>query len=129
VDVLTVPEPVCPACGRLAETLLPTPRETVQPEEWGRVKLILGFGIASLAVSAMSMLLCCLPLLCFPVCLSGIGLGIPAIIMGLGDRRKIKAGILRPPRVRGTTGGWICGMMGTVLGAAVLILMLFQMLA
>ncbi len=103
--------------------------KTAPPGGMGRARLILALGISSLVVSALAWLMCCIPLLCLPISLSGIGLGLPALVLGLTDRHRIKAGLLDPPRTRGTTGGWVCALIGTLLGAAVLVLVLYQVLA
>jgi predicted Zn finger-like uncharacterized protein len=45
----------------------------------------------------------------------GLGLGIPAIIMGKNDLAKMTMGVMDPQGRGVTQGGWICGIIGTSL--------------
>jgi len=70
--------------------------------------LILTLGILSIAL---------LPL-CWPLTsISALGLGIPAWVMGQGDRKKMREGLMDSEGEGITNAGWICGIIGTGLGA------------
>lgn len=82
--------------------------------------LILTLGIISAALSAIGVLLACCWIggIFAPI---GIGLGIPAWIMGQKDRGKMQAGIMDPSGRGATTGGWVCGIIGVILGIVALL--------
>jgi predicted Zn finger-like uncharacterized protein len=82
-----------------------------------RGTLILVLGILSTCLGAFGM--CCFGVLLGPVAL---GLGIPAWVMGHGDRKRMAAGTLDPSGRGPTTGGYVCGIVGTCLGALALLL-------
>jgi hypothetical protein len=84
-----------------------------------RAGMILTFGI----ISVSSLFVGLLAGLFFPVCsiifcAIGLGLGIPAWIMGHKDLNKIKAQVMDPAGKGSTTGGYVCGIIGT-LGNAI----------
>ena len=103
----------CPACG--ADIAADEERPW---EEWGEVRrnveparggLILTLGILSIVLS-----MCC--------GFIGLGLGIAAWIMGSRDLKKIQARVMDPAE-RGTTqAGYICGIVGAILGAVTALL-------
>lgn len=79
-----------------------------------RGTLIQVLGIIS---ASMIPLLCCQPLIFGAI---GLGLGIPAWVMGRGDLAKMTRG-LKDPEGRGhTQAGMICGIVGTTLHGLVL---------
>jgi hypothetical protein len=80
-------------------------------EEPHRGAVILVLGILSVCATVLGV--CCLPILLGPV---GLGLGIPAWVMGQIDRRKIATGRMDPAGGGMTTAGWVCGIIGTALG-------------
>jgi hypothetical protein len=89
-----------------------------------RGPLILTLGIIScslggLGVLAYAGMLCCglfafAGLLC-SAC--AVGLGLPSWIMGQRDLKKIRNGEMDPEGEPSTKRGWICGTVGTILGA------------
>ncbi len=80
-----------------------------------RSGVILALGIIGLV---MSFLTCCTPL--FGIV--GLGLSLPAAIMGNGDLAAIKRGD-RDPRSEGPTrSGMICGLIGSILSVVFLLL-------
>jgi predicted Zn finger-like uncharacterized protein len=83
-------------------------RDTV-PHRGG---LILGLGIASLALLLMSSG-CSAPL--------SVVLGLMAWFMGQADLRQIKANEMDPEGEGITQGGWICGIIGTILSGLIIL--------
>jgi predicted Zn finger-like uncharacterized protein len=92
-------------------------REGMDPH---RGSLILVLGIVSLTMAVLAIIgFCCAPLGLTPVL--GLPLGIVAWVLGHKDLRRIDAGEM-DPEGRGTTvGGWICGIIGTILNALIVI--------
>jgi predicted Zn finger-like uncharacterized protein len=88
-------------------------RRDLQPH---RGTLILVLGILSLA-SSLLMGCCSLlsPLFGTPFLLAGLALGITSWVLGQGDLRKMNANLMDPDGRGSTQGGWICGIIGTVL--------------
>jgi hypothetical protein len=81
-----------------------------------RGPLVLVLGIISVVFGVMSPLgACCGPLLV--ASLVGLGLGIPAWILGRRDLRKMDAGEMDPQGRGQTNSGMICGIIGTLAGA------------
>lgn len=88
------------------------PRRDALPDRGG---LVLSLGITSIVITVIGCLLC------GPLGLVGLGLGIPAWIMGQRDLARMRAGDM-DARNRGTTyAGWVCGIVGTLLGALALL--------
>ncbi len=52
----------------------------------------------------------------------GLGLGIPAWIMGHRDLAMMREGVKDPAGRGSTQGGWICGIIGTCLSAIVVLI-------
>lgn len=74
-----------------------------------RGTLVLVLGILSVVSGAMFFLyICWIP---------GLPLGIAAWIMGHRDLRKMKANVMDPEGQGMTQGGWICGIIGTILSS------------
>jgi hypothetical protein len=88
------------------------PRRDSEPH---RGPMVLILGIVSIACAVVgAVVFCCWPL-GFIMVAAGFGTGIPAWVMGHRDLAKMNTGQM-DPRGRGTTqGGWICGMVGTIL--------------
>jgi hypothetical protein len=103
------------------EIKLPEPRlPRARRYEPGRGRLLLALGLASLGVSVLGMVagafLCGAPVLFGP---PAFGLGLAAWMMGQRDMEKLRLAIIDPYADRLTRGGWICGMVGTILGILV----------
>lgn len=81
-----------------------------------RSGLVLTLGIISIVVSLMSCGCC---LLFFPV---GLGLGIPAWVMGKNDLKQIGQGLRSPSQKSALQAGMICGIVGFSLATLSLIL-------
>jgi hypothetical protein len=77
--------------------------------------MVLILGIVSIVCAAVGgAVFCCWPVGLVMVAV-GFGTGIPAWVMGHRDLAKMTTGVM-DPHGRGTTqGGWICGIIGTVL--------------
>lgn len=108
------------------------PRESRRSSSRGdyaphRGGLVMGLGIASVVTGALSFLsyLCmCIPyagivawIASVVFALVAIGLGIPTLIMGNRDMASMKARNMDPAGEGQTRGGWICSIIGLVLGA------------
>jgi predicted Zn finger-like uncharacterized protein len=85
--------------------------------------LILGLGIGSVATGGLSVLanlcMCVHPIFGIGPMLLGviaIGLGIPTLLLGGRDRARMRAGKMDPAGEGQTKGGWICGLIGLILG-------------
>jgi predicted Zn finger-like uncharacterized protein len=85
--------------------------------------LILGLGIGSVATGVLSVLanlcMCVHPIFGIgPILLAviAIGLGIPALLLGGRDRASMRARKMDPAGEGQTKGGWICGLIGLILG-------------
>jgi len=78
--------------------------------------MVLTLGIISVVSLVLDLLLACC---CFPAgwvtTLVGMGTGIPAWILGQRDLAKMRTGEMDPSGRGSTQGGWICGMIGTIL--------------
>jgi hypothetical protein len=79
-----------------------------------RGSLILGLGVGSVVGSALAIPCCALPAITIP-------LGAVSWIMGASDLRKIDAGDMDPDGRGNTKAGYICGIIGLVLGIVVLL--------
>lgn len=95
-----------------------SPRETAAPgveihDRWStphRGGLILGLGISGVVLSVVGLMCCALlPLI-------GLGLSIPAWVMGRRDLQAIAAGTMDPTGHGNTRIGMVLGIVGTVLG-------------
>lgn len=85
-----------------------------------RAGTVLTLGIISVVSSGLGVLSCCCG--CFAVLpIAGIGFGIPAWIMGKADLEKMTQGIMDPTGYSNTKTGMTTGMIGTILGAIMLI--------
>jgi hypothetical protein len=71
---------------------------------------VLALGIASLVLGSMCM-----------TAVIGLPLGIIAWVIGYRDLRKMRAGIMDPEGKGNTQGGYICGIIGTVLNVLALL--------
>jgi predicted Zn finger-like uncharacterized protein len=96
----------CSACGEdlLEEDESPEPRER---RDWEphRGGLLLGLGIASIVLG---------------MCVIGLPLGICAWVMGHKDLNKMKARTMDPEGMGLAQGGWICGIIGTIISTLTL---------
>lgn len=77
--------------------------------------LVLGLGIIGLILS------------CFFFCyglpaLAGVPISIAAMVMGRSDLKRMKLGEVDPMGQGQTQGGWICGIIGTIIGIVGLLL-------
>jgi predicted Zn finger-like uncharacterized protein len=83
---------------------------------------VLTLGIISVVSVVFDVLLACC---CFPAlwvtALVGLGTGIPAWMMGHSDLADMRTGAKDPSGRGSTQAGWICGMIGTILNALILI--------
>ena len=93
-------------------------RRDCEPHRGG---LVLTIGITSIVLGVVGIpFFCCWGLGAIPAAL-GVALGIPAWVMGHRDLAMMREGV-RDPAGRGSTqGGWICGIIGTCLSAAVVL--------
>jgi hypothetical protein len=94
-------------------------RRDCEPHRGG---LVLTLGIVSIVCGAMAAPFA----FCYGVgaviAAIGLGLGIPAWVMGHRDLARMRQGV-KDPQGRGTTqGGWICGIIGTCLNVIMLLL-------
>jgi hypothetical protein len=95
-----------------------SPRQTAAPhvelhDQWStphRGGLILGLGISGVVLGVLGLMCCAL----LPVI--GLGLSIPAWVMGRRDLQAIVAGTMDPTGQGPTRSGMILGIIGTVLG-------------
>jgi hypothetical protein len=88
-----------------------------------RAPTILALGIISIVCSPM---VPCCGVIGLVFGLIGLGLGIPSWVMGRRDLTKIERGEMDPRGERGTRSGMICGMVGTSLNiAGIVLLVLF----
>jgi len=110
---------VCPACGervpdqaqcciRCGESFQDRddpswPHLDCEPH---RASLVLGLGIGSIVLAAT----------CF-LSFIGLPLGIAAIVMARGDMKKMRAGTMDPDGRNTVQAGSICGIIGTILNA------------
>lgn len=89
--------------------------------------LILTLGILSIVFPVLGWLVCCCcPLIPGGTGLIGVGLGLPAFLMGKRDLAFMREGRMDPSGQGMTNGGMICGLIGLILGGlsvAVAILM------
>jgi hypothetical protein len=96
-----------------------------------RAGLVLTLGIVSIACGALSIpFFCCYGLGVLPAAV-GLGIGIPAWVMGQRDLAMMREGVKDPAGRGSTQGGWICAIVGTILnviglliGAGMLVLLL-----
>jgi hypothetical protein len=79
-----------------------------------RSGMVLTFGIIGLVLAFLS--LCCLP---FGI--AGFGLGLTATILGRTDLNAIRRGARDPNGEGMTRGGFICGLIGTILAGLFLL--------
>lgn len=85
-----------------------------------RAGTVLTLGIISVVSSGLGVLSCCCG--CFAVLpIAGMGFGIPAWIMGKADLEKMAQGSMDPTGYSNTKTGMTTGMIGTILGATLLI--------
>ena len=85
--------------------------------------MVLTFGILSVVGGAFSLVGFC----CFFFwigLLFGIGFGIPAVVMGNGDLRRMSAGEMDSSGRGMTMGGLVCGIIGLILSLLILVVML-----
>jgi len=110
-ETLRSASPHCPYCGErlagAADQRPPWEGERAFRRDWEphRGTLVLVLGVMSIAL--------------LPICsLPSLPLGICAWIMGLSDLRKMRQNEMDPLGEGSTQAGWICGMIGTLLSAA-----------
>ncbi|MFN4258478.1 MAG: hypothetical protein ACK4RK_04220 [Gemmataceae bacterium] len=97
---------------------VPPVRRDCEPERGGTILVL---GVISIVAGVIGISTACCYGLGAVFSLAGIGLGIAAWVMGQRDLRDIRAGT-RDPRGEGNTqAGWICGIVGTILNALVLL--------
>lgn len=83
---------------------------------------MLTLGILSIVFPTLAMLVCCCcPLIPGAGGLVGLGLGIPALLMGKRDLKLMDEGRMDPSGRGMTNGGMICGIIGTILGGLTLL--------
>jgi hypothetical protein len=135
--------PRCPNCGRYQpdQGLLPSDRvERAADDRAGRHKLhgrehpggyqphrgnlVITLGLVSIGAGLVAVLASCILAVAGVPAMIGLGIGgialgagIPATLLGLKDSRRIKDGAMDPAGQGMTTGGWICGLIGAILGA------------
>jgi hypothetical protein len=88
----------------------PAHSEDVPDCEPHRAGLVLGLGIVSMILSATCLL-----------SIFGLPIGVAAWAIGQRDLEKIRAGAMDPKGMNTTHAGWICGIVGTVLNALVVV--------
>jgi hypothetical protein len=62
---------------------------------------------------------------CSPLSVFGLGLGIPAWVMGQRDLKKMRAGVMDARGEAQTRSGWICGIVGTILSILGILVLAF----
>jgi hypothetical protein len=84
--------------------------------------IVLTLGIISVVSVAFDVLLfcCCMPA-SWVTAIVGLGTGIPAWVMGQRDLAKMRTGEMDPSGKGSTQGGWICGLIGTILSVLILV--------
>lgn len=87
----------------------------ISHEQADRSVLVLVFGISSIVVSFMSCGCC---LLFFPL---GLGLGIPAWVMGRKDLKEIAQGQRNPSQKGLLQAGMICGIIGVSIATVLMV--------
>ncbi len=82
-----------------------------------RASMVMTLGIISVSLLAVDFFstCCCGVLGAMLTSGVGLGLGIPAWIMGQKDLAKMRDGLMDPSGRGSTQTGWICGMIGTIL--------------
>jgi hypothetical protein len=85
-------------------------RGTRRDSEPHRGQTVLTLGVISVVCGVVTFIAC--PFLC----VFGLGLGIPAWVMGHRDLKKMRLNLMDPRGEPRTRSGWICGMVGTILG-------------
>ena len=85
--------------------------------------MVLTFGILSLVGGIFSLFaFCCFLFLFGP--LLGFGFGIPSVVMGNGDLRRMSAGEMDSSGRGMTMGGFVCGIIGVVMSLIILVVYL-----
>ncbi len=111
----------CPYCGKRLRGRGPSgpwdegpPRYDWEPE---RGSFVLTLGTLSLV---------CLLVVCWPV---GAILGITSWVMGQKDLAQMRANRMDPDGYNLTQAGWVCGIIGTALNGAIMLLILLAILS
>lgn len=89
----------------------------------GRGGMLLTFGIVSIAGAVLTLACSIIPYAQFcslAIPFIGLTFGILAWVMGGGDLKKIKAGSISQQAKGTTQGGYICGIVGTILNGLIL---------
>lgn len=88
-----------------------------------RGPLVLVLGIFSVVNAVATLLVCCVfPFAMFVTAAIAVGLGIPSWILGARDLRKMNQGLMDDSGRGATMGGYVCGIIGTIAGALMLVL-------
>ena len=110
----------------------PDPQSTYQPKPvfdglQHRGQTVITFGILSFTLPLLSLAsICCCPFIPLILGVAGLGLAIPAWLMGQADLAKIRAGQMDPAGYQLTQTGMIMGMVGCGVSAlAVIVGMVF----
>jgi hypothetical protein len=77
--------------------------------------MVLGLGLTSLLLFLGDSCICCCAIVPIVISGVGVGLGIPAWVMGQRDLAKMRDGRMDDSGRGSTQAGWICGMIGTIL--------------
>jgi len=93
-----------------------------------RGPLVLTLGIIGDVLLLATPLAFCCPFVGWLPILAGLGLCVTALLLGRTDLAKIQAGEMDPAGRGMTMGGFICGVIGTVLHAILLLLTLVWLL-
>jgi hypothetical protein len=97
-----------------ADMIEEAPRH-MKPHQGG---LVLTLGAVSIGMGSIGLLAACPSCTQFmvPFPVISLGLGVPAFIVGGKHLRLMKSGLMDPQGEGQTRSGWICGIIGTVLG-------------
>jgi predicted Zn finger-like uncharacterized protein len=88
-----------------------------------RGPLVLVLGIFSVVNAVATLLVCCVfPFAMFVTAAIAVGLGLPAWILGARDLRQMKQRTMDESGRGATMGGYVCGIIGTISGALMLVL-------
>jgi hypothetical protein len=100
-------------------------RRDAEPHRGG---LVLTLGIISVAMSGVALVGCCIFAPAGFLAVVGLALGIPAWVMGARDLRKMDRGVMDREGRGPTRGGYICGIIGTISAAIMVVLVVLAVL-
>jgi len=84
-----------------------------------RGQTVITLGVISAVCGGISMMGCTF------LSVFGLGLGIPAWVMGQRDLKKMRLGVMDARGEAQTRSGWICGMVGTILSILGMLVLVF----